>query len=208
YLQSLRCSRRVLTWIIDRNAETEGPKLYSMPWTLDKDISILSIDKDTKGILQVDHPFEGFDIDFKKDGQGINTKYVGIQIARRSTPLSTNTKMVDEWITFIDENPLPSMLNFYDYDKIAKAFDGSGPTTTKDTTPKTRTSRTTTGSRGEGNTAFQDRMDQVTEDHTEEYETETELEEEGLIEDEPEEVVEELKPVSSVRAQVAANQRR
>jgi hypothetical protein len=44
-----------------------------------------------------------------------------VAIARRSSELGK-----DEWLEFAMENPIPEILQYYDYDHIAKAFGGKG----------------------------------------------------------------------------------
>jgi hypothetical protein len=123
YLKDLTPKLRVLMFLIDRDHEREGVQAWPMPEGLDKDIVKISVDKTTGAILPVDHPDEGFDITFEKNGQGIHTKYEAPSIARRDSPLGKR-----EWLDYAIDNPLPDQLVFYDADHIAKAFGGgSGP---------------------------------------------------------------------------------
>lgn len=126
YAKSLRSNHRVLVWLIDREKEEDGPKLWAMPFGLDKDIALRCKDKRTGEILNIDHPEEGYDVEFTKTGSGIKTKYEGLQISRRSCPLSDDDDKFDEWLEFIEENPLPSVLNYHDYDYIKKVFSAGG----------------------------------------------------------------------------------
>lgn len=121
YLRDLRSTQRVLVWLVDLDDMKEGVQAWSMPRGLDMDIVKISIDKDNGAVLEIDHPEEGYDVYFDKDGKGIGTKYKGIQIARNSTPLRKA-----EWLDFAVKHPLPDQLQFFDYDHIAKAFGGGG----------------------------------------------------------------------------------
>lgn len=135
FVKALAISKRVLAWVINRQEEAAGPLVYSMPWTLDRDFSALSIDKRTGEVLCIDDPVNGYDIDFKKTGKGVNTKYIGIAIARRSTPLHPQQQKMDDWLNFIMDNTLMDVLKFYSYDHIQKALNGPP----KDKAPEVQT---------------------------------------------------------------------
>lgn len=121
YAKELEAKHRVLVYLIDRDNEKEGVQAWAMPSGLDRDIVKISIDKSSGEVLPIDHPDEGYDVTFEKNGKGINTKYEGVSIARRSSPLGRS-----EWLDFAVDNPLPDQLNFFDYDHIAKVFNGGG----------------------------------------------------------------------------------
>lgn len=121
YLRQLKGTRRDLIYLVDRDNEREGVQAWFMPFGLGNDVVKLSIDKQSREVLEIDHPDEGYDVEFTKTGKGINTKYSAPAIARRSSPLGK-----DEWLEYVVENPLPDQLNFYDYDHIAVAFGGGG----------------------------------------------------------------------------------
>ena len=121
YAKDLEAKRRVGVYLIDRDHEKEGVQFWAMPWTLDRDIVKVSIDRSSGEVLPIDHPDEGFDVEFEKKGSKDRTEYLGVAIARRSTPLGK-----DEWLDQAMEQPIPSILKFYSYDHIAKAFSGGG----------------------------------------------------------------------------------
>ncbi|MFH1741092.1 MAG: hypothetical protein ABIH23_18990 [bacterium] len=124
YARTLQATKRVLVWVIDREDEDAGPLLWSMAWTIDRDLANLSIDKRTGEYLALDDPDEGFDIEFSRTGKGLKTKYVGIQVARKSTPLADDPDQADEWLEFVTENPLSDVLNYFDYDHVASVAQG------------------------------------------------------------------------------------
>lgn len=121
YAKDLEAKRRVGIYLIDRDHEREGVQFWAMPWTLDRDIVKVSMDRSTGEVLPIDHPDEGFDVEFEKKGSKDRTEYLGVAIARRSTPLGK-----ESWMDFAVENPIPDQLQFFDYDHIAKAFGGGG----------------------------------------------------------------------------------
>lgn len=121
YVKDLEAKRRVLVYLIDRDHEKEGVQAWAMPWTIDRDIVKVSIDKSNGEVLPIDHPDDGYDVEFEKKGAKDRTEYLGVAIARRSSPLGK-----DEWLDYAMDNPLPEQLQYFDYDHIAKAFGGGG----------------------------------------------------------------------------------
>ncbi len=121
YLKDLEAKRRVGVYLIDRDHEKEGVQFWAMPWTIDRDIVKVSVDKDSGEVLPIDHPDDGYDITFEKSGAKDRTEYNGVAIARRSSPLGK-----DAWLEFAQENPIPEILQYFPYEDIAKAFGGVG----------------------------------------------------------------------------------
>jgi hypothetical protein len=109
--------------VIDRLADAEAePMLWLMPATLDKSIMGLSSDPDTGEVLPLDSPDDGYDITFNKVGQGVSTRYEALQIQRRPSPLHADEKKANQWLDFIVEHPLPSVIHVYDYDRIKEGL--------------------------------------------------------------------------------------
>lgn len=123
-IDKLKAKKRILCFVIDRDDEGVGPQLFSMAWTLEKEISGRCIDKKTGEILYIDDPDEGYDVSFTREGKGKKTKYGGEEIARESSPLCDNQKTQDKWLQFISDNPLPELLKYYDEDHLRKVFAG------------------------------------------------------------------------------------
>ena len=122
---ALKPRQRTGVWIIDRKAEDEGPQFWAMPASLDKDISTMAQDPDDEaGVRIVDDPDEGCDIRFFKEGAKRNTKYPAAKIKLLSKPLSDDPDLADEWLKYIEDNPLDEILIFHPYKHIAAAFGG------------------------------------------------------------------------------------
>lgn len=119
YADELRPQHRVLMYVIDRDKEKEGVKVWSMSSRQDQDILRLCVDKKTGETLEIDHPEDGYDLSFDRQGQGKKTRYSAWSIARRSSPLDN-----DKAMQFAVENPLDEQLVFYSYDHIKGAFAG------------------------------------------------------------------------------------
>lgn len=128
YASELRPTKRVAAYIIDREDEESGPQVFLMPSTVDSGITKQMKDKFSGEVLLIDHPDEGYDVSFTREGQGINTKYTGFQVARKATPISKDDEKYDAWLDHITENPIPDQLNIYDYEHIARVFGGSEST--------------------------------------------------------------------------------
>jgi len=125
YAGDLKAYRRVLVWVIDRDHEEEGPQLYPMPWTIDRDLAAMAVDPRTGEIINIDHPDEGYDVSFTRQGSKVNTKYIGVSIARRVSYVSEDEAKQNSWLDFVTDNPVPNCLNYYDYEHIKANFDGA-----------------------------------------------------------------------------------
>jgi hypothetical protein len=123
YAKKLRANRQILVWVIDRDHEKEGPKLWCMPGSVDVDVAKLSHNKRTGETMLPEDPDEGHDIDFSRNGKGLNVKYSGIRLGK-ATPLSDDEEKQEKWLQFVAENPLDEVLNFFEADYIAKVFGG------------------------------------------------------------------------------------
>jgi len=121
YIKELEPTRRVLVYLVDREHESNGVQVWASPWTIDRDITKVSVDRRTQEVLPIDDPEDGYDVEFDRTGKGRNTKYVGVAIARRESPLGKR-----EWLDFAVDKPLPTILVYHDYDHIAKVLGGGG----------------------------------------------------------------------------------
>lgn len=126
YLSSLSPKKRVLVWMIDRKKEEDGPKIWPMPLTVDKEVNLQATDSMSREVLAIDDPDEGHDIEFTRTGTGLNTKYLGVKIVHAKSPISDDEDTQEEIIQFIFENPLTECLNIYDYDYVNEVFIGEG----------------------------------------------------------------------------------
>ena len=121
-LRPFNAGKRVLTYVIDRNEEDKGPQAWPGPWTLDRDINNLRQDKFTGEILWIDDPEVGFDVAFTRQGTGLSTKYVGVDIAKRESALHRDANKATAWLKFVTNNGLRDILIYREYDRIHKAL--------------------------------------------------------------------------------------
>lgn len=124
-------SERIITWILNRDGDDPAkPLLFQMSWTQDRDILALCHNRRTHAALWIDNPDVGYDVSFQRAGTGMKqTRYFGYQIARDHSPLNDDARVQDSILQFIEDNPIPSVLQFYPADYISKALMGPGPTT-------------------------------------------------------------------------------
>lgn len=116
--KEMRPGRRIIFWILDRKDEARGVQVYDCPPTIDQGISKAAKDRETGKYQILEDPYEGYDIYFDRDGDGINTKYTGFQTGRR--PTSVDEKYLD----YITKNPLLDTLRIRTYDEIKALFEG------------------------------------------------------------------------------------
>lgn len=120
-------TRRVLVWLINRADEGSGekskgqPMLWAMPWTLDRDISKLCRDRQSGELYQIDHPTEGFDITFEREGEPPIVKYIGIQLARRPSAVDPTA------LEYLVQHPIDTTLQWRSYEEVAALFQGNYP---------------------------------------------------------------------------------
>lgn len=124
--KALAPRQRVLVWVIDRNEEDEGPQLWDIPFSVDKDFVNLCLDEDTKEVSYPEDPEEGHDLRFYKEGQGMTTKYPASRMKMlEASPLHEDQDIQAEWLDYVKENPVPDCLQFYTAEQIGAAFDGT-----------------------------------------------------------------------------------
>jgi len=123
-IKELRYRKTVIAWVIDRDAERTGVQLWPMSYTMDKKFCALSMDERDKTILIIDDPDEGYDISFRREGTGLNTKYNGEKIAREPSYLMRDERDQEDLLQFVAENPLDSVIQFFSEEEIDATLNG------------------------------------------------------------------------------------
>ena len=120
--QALAPNKRVCAWMIHRDRESDGPQLWPMPYTIDKDIASQCQDDETKEVIYVDDPDKGYDIILNREGMQQKTKYQ----ARlgKECPLSRDDDLYDEWLEYVTDNPVPEMIVVAEPDHMEDALAG------------------------------------------------------------------------------------
>ena len=122
--RQLAASNLVLCWIIDREADDDQPKIFQMGARMDIDIVNMCHSKRTGKVLLIDHPDEGSDIIYRREGQGLKTRYTA-QIERDPSHIAESSKVQEDILEYIKEHPIPSTFHFYDADYLERIMSGS-----------------------------------------------------------------------------------
>lgn len=130
--KQLKASKKYLYWIIDREGDENVPQVWMVSWSMDRDIAALCYSKKSGKILEIDHPDKGYDVTFKRVGQGLKTRYIGLAIDRERTPIEERAKDQKKILAHITENPLSKVLKFYDTDYLNEVLDGTSAKGNKD----------------------------------------------------------------------------
>ncbi len=126
---SFKAKKRKASWLIDRKADTADPLLWAMPFGTWKDVVLVCKDEDGE-VIELDHPEDGHDILFNKEGAALKTKYTGIRLGKQR-PIVSDEDDLARILSFIQENPLNEALVFYDNEHLQAALEGQ-PTSSDD----------------------------------------------------------------------------
>ena len=127
--KELEAKTRYVSWVLDRDGDDpQKTLLWDASWTMDRDVAAQAVHPRTGAILQVDHPNNGYDLMFKRKGTKKNdTEYYGYQFDRQDSPIHENERIQDEILDYIAANPVPDVLNFFDYNYIKDQMSGTAP---------------------------------------------------------------------------------
>lgn len=140
YAASLRRKDRVAMYVIDRKDQNAGPKLWVPSWTFRRDLAEQAYDDDTKAILFIDSPDDGYDVMFNRKPLPQGHTLADIKVARRSSPLHESSKTARKWLKQIEKQPVPECFIIYDYEHLSKAFAGPGGSSSARRSKKTKSS--------------------------------------------------------------------
>lgn len=129
YARALEVSMRLAAWIIDREEEKKGPQLWLFSTAQDREIMQQAYDRRTGETYMIDHPTEGFDVEFTRKGKGLQTKYSGFKLARQSS------EVAQSFLQVIADTPIPTILKYYDNEYIMAAFAGTATPKPEDNKP-------------------------------------------------------------------------
>lgn len=112
----MRIIRRVLVWMLDRDKNSDEVLAWAMPVKVNQGIVSIAIDRRSGTVLEIDHPDEGYDISFQREGSKEKTQYFGFKLALRPSSVP------DSALDFIQDHPLPEILNWRSYDEILALY--------------------------------------------------------------------------------------
>lgn len=124
YAYSLMPKQAAAMWVIDRKHEDLGPQIYLMTAKMDRKFAALGVDPSDGSLIEIESLTAGYDIIFTRIGKGLTTEYTGKQVARRATALGK-----DEWVTFIEKNPLPNCFISFSFEYIDAVYHAKLPNT-------------------------------------------------------------------------------
>ena len=131
----LQPKRRTLFWMIDRKDERAGVVGWGAPWTWTRDMVKVCKDRTTGEYFEIDHPEKGFDIYFDREDKSGFPDYSGFQLAKKPTSVAS------EFLQFIEENPIPDVLEWRTYEQVDKIFRGGAAPPPKEETQPERPKR-------------------------------------------------------------------
>lgn len=128
--KALKPAEQRVAFIIDRDDDVKlHPVLFTMSWTMDRDILTLTHDKRRGTQLYIDDPGQGYDVTIKRFGTGLNTRYSGMAIDREPSPVAEKDKDVDKILDYLTDNQIPDILNFYDAKYLERVLSGAAGNT-------------------------------------------------------------------------------
>jgi hypothetical protein len=122
--KALNPSQRYLYYIVDRKEKNASALVWNASWTQDRDIADACRNMKTGKVLLIDHPDEGYDISFRRTGQGLKTRYGSPQVDRDKSPISDDDDEQAEILETIEASPLPDLLHYYDAEYLEKVLSG------------------------------------------------------------------------------------
>jgi hypothetical protein len=124
YAKTLNATKRPTVLLIDRDKEDDGVQIWPMPWTVDRDLAALCLDKQTGEILMIDDPYDGYDVSFDRTGKALKTKYIGLQVSRHSSEAMDDSDELNDVLEAIQDKTLKDVLIIHDYDYLEDVFSG------------------------------------------------------------------------------------
>src|SRR4029077_1109851 len=126
--RQMRVAERYLYYILDREGENKThPVVWSVSNNQDREIGAVAVSNRGSAVLFVDAEEDGYDLSFKRSGQGLATRYLGYQFDRDPTPIANNSKRMEAILETITEDPLPDLLKFYPLDYLDRLVSGEVP---------------------------------------------------------------------------------
>jgi len=114
----LKPIRRALMWVLNRKEQSLGTLVWAAPQTVDRDITKICRDTMTGVIYHLDDPDDGYDITFEREGEGRNTQYGAVRLARESSSVD------GKYIHYILEHPLQDVLRWRTYEEVERMYKG------------------------------------------------------------------------------------
>ena len=111
-------------YLIDRRGDDKEEVFWSCPFGTWQDIIMVCKDDEDGSIIEVDHPYEGHDVLFNKEGQALKTKYQGVRLGKPK-PIFKEDDDTEELLERIQERPVPDILKVYDNEYLEGVLEGT-----------------------------------------------------------------------------------
>jgi hypothetical protein len=119
----LKAKMKVLYWILDREGDSGDPQPWAVSGQFDQEVSG-RCNKRSGKVLEVDNPWEGHDVTFRRTGQQLATRYINVDVDPDRTAIADREKETQRLLDFVQDNPLDKILKYYDYDHLHGAIAG------------------------------------------------------------------------------------
>jgi len=121
--KAFKITSRTLVFVIDRDKQDEGVKLYDAPTSsVGHNLVALCQNRRTRKMLDISDPLKGFDAIIVREGLGVkNTKYTSVQLDHPSTPLGS-AKEIEEFLEAVPT--FKEVLAFQDYETMKAEMTG------------------------------------------------------------------------------------
>ena len=122
--KKMSSKKRYGVWLLDRKDQDKGPQFWAMPFGTHKEICLAAEDEDGD-VLHCDHPDEGYDVIFTKEGALQRTKYTGVKLSRKPSPISEDEDEQKNIMKVVTKQPIPDILKYYPPEYIENIFSGA-----------------------------------------------------------------------------------
>jgi len=122
--KALLPTQSIIYYILDRNQPQQGVLLWRVSGTADSEIAAQSVNRRKGSVLNIVDAEEGYDLEFMRSGQKLNTRYRGYQVVREDSPMTDDDRHFEEVLDIIFDKPLPETLNFYRPEHIEAVYSG------------------------------------------------------------------------------------
>jgi hypothetical protein len=126
-VDKMRATSSGVIFLIDRvkqRDQDDGPVIWQISTRTDNEILSQSLIKSSQMYLPIVHPTEGYDVEFARSGEGLMTRYRGFRVARSPSPVSNDPDQLQRWMDYLDDHPIPEILNYYSEEHIRTVWRG------------------------------------------------------------------------------------
>lgn len=124
--KKLKAMQRWACYVLHRQAEDDRKIfIWDMNGYQDEEIVSLTRDRKTNALLPVTDIDNGYDLSYRRTGQGDRTRYGGFQFDRDPSPIHDDPNVVEEVLREIEENPLDSRLRYFEADYLESMMYGT-----------------------------------------------------------------------------------